>query len=142
MTILITDKVFINEIFNSILKFQMLQNQRPERQNANEIFPKCIICGLAILCAMKGNESKSHKARLRMRVEARRNDHRRNPANLTSGARLDEKLAQLQVAQARADDQIRLLLDRNGSTRETSAKKPIAKRTAKESGEESERKMR
>ena len=77
-----------------------------------------------------------------MRVEARRNDHRRNPANLTSGARLDEKLAQLQVAQARADDQIRLLLDRNGSTRETSAKKPIAKRTAKESGEESERKMR
>ncbi len=54
--------------------------------------------------------------------------------------RLDEKLAQLQVAQVRADDQIRLLLDRNGSTRETSAKKLIAgakgtaKKAAKKAG--------
>ncbi len=31
------------------------------------------------------------------------------------GARLDEKLAQLQAAQARTDEQIKLLLDRNGS---------------------------
>jgi hypothetical protein len=47
------------------------------------------------------------------------------------GARLDEKLARLQAAQARADEQIKLLLDRNGSARETSATKPKAKRAAK-----------